>query len=116
MLRGSLAVLWIGSGLIGLLQPTTVTAAALRILDLGSRGNALLVWASCLLDIALGIALLTRWRPAITAVAQLLLVGIYTAFLTVAHPSLWGDPFGPLLKNIPIMVAILVLAAIETDR
>jgi uncharacterized membrane protein (DUF106 family) len=34
----------------------------------------------------------------------------------MAQPALWLDPFGPLLKNIPFVVAILVLAAIEADR
>jgi hypothetical protein len=34
----------------------------------------------------------------------------------VAEPALWADPFGSLLKNLPIIAAILALAAIETDR
>jgi hypothetical protein len=74
------------------------------------------VWASCLLDIAIGTALLARRRPSAIAALQLAVVAAYTTGLTVAQPSLWADPFGPLLKNLPIMIAIMMLAAIENDR
>jgi nucleoside-diphosphate-sugar epimerase len=65
---------------------------------------------------ALGVALISRWRPVAVAIAQATVIAAYTAGLTYAAPSLWTDPFGPLLKNVPVLVAALVLAAIETDR
>jgi len=34
----------------------------------------------------------------------------------VLRPALWLDPFGPLLKNVPIIAAVLALGAIENDR
>ena len=40
----------------------------------------------------------------------------YTTALTVALPALWADPFGPLLKNLPIAVLVLVALAIQDDR
>ena len=49
-------------------------------------------------------------------VDQLILVIGYTAGLTYARPALWFDPFGPLLKNLPIMAAILILAVLERER
>jgi len=44
------------------------------------------------------------------------MIGGYTLLLSVALPGLWLDPFGPLLKNLPIMVAVLLLAALEQER
>ncbi len=115
LLRWSLAALWIGSGVVGLLQPAEVTRWVLGALGL-PEGAAFLGWAACLADIALGLALLARWRPGLVAALQCALVGAYTLGLGLALPGLWADPFGPLLKNLPILAAILALAAIETDR
>jgi len=67
-----------------------------------------------LVDLVLGFAVLAR-KPWAT-VAQIVIVALYTVALSMAQPALWLDPFGPLLKNIPFVVAILVLAAIEADR
>jgi uncharacterized protein YbjT (DUF2867 family) len=116
LLRWTLALLWLASGAIGLLQPAAVTQPIAAGFGLAGTAASVAVWASCLLDLALGVLLLGRIRPGATAALQLAVVAAYTAGLTVALPPLWADPFGPLLKNLPIMVAILVLAAIENDR
>ena len=70
-------------------------------------------WAGAALDVALGLALLWRsWRrPA--AIAQLAIMALYTALATVALPSLWLDPFGPLLKNLAVLTATLAFLATE---
>lgn len=36
--------------------------------------------------------------------------------LTVALPDLWADPLGPLLETPPLVVATLVMIAIEVER
>ncbi len=111
-LRASLALLWLGSGLVGLLQPSAVTAALLSPLGLGPRIGQL----ACVLDVAIGIAVLARWRPGWVALIQLLVIIGYTLALTVADAALWLDPFGPLLKNVPILLSVLVLAVLERER
>jgi len=47
---------------------------------------------------------------------QLLVIAAYVSVLTLALPELWIDPFGPLLKVLPIAVATLVMIALETER
>lgn len=116
LLRWTLAAMWLASGAIGLLQPPKTIGPITSAVGLGVAAVAAAIWASCLLDIAIGIALLVRLRSAILAPLQLAVVAFYTALLTWAVPSLWVDPFGPLLKNLPVMAAVLVLAAIEDDR
>jgi hypothetical protein len=39
-----------------------------------------------------------------------------TLVIGLALPQLWLDPLGPLLKNIPILIAILVHGAIGDKR
>jgi hypothetical protein len=116
LLRWTLAALWIVSGVVGLLQPGSVTAPLAAGFGLAGAASIIALWASCLIDVALGLALMARWRPGLLAALQLAVIAAYTIGLTAVQPSLWVDPFGPLLKNLPILAAVLALAAIEPDR
>lgn len=40
----------------------------------------------------------------------------YTAFFTLFAPMLWLLPMGGVLKNIPILALIAVLAVLEGER
>ena len=116
LLRWALALMWVASGIVGLLQPGASVSAILA--GLGITGAAALVtlWTTCLLDLLVGAAVFLRWRPPLLAAVQLAIVLLYTVGLTWAEPALWADPFGPLLKNLPILVAIAILAAVERER
>jgi len=116
LLRAALAVMWLASGVVGLLQPTASVTAILAGLGIAGGAGLVVLWATCLLDIAVGAALVLRWRPALVGAVQIVLVLLYTIGLTLAQPALWADPFGPLLKNLPILVAIAVFAALERER
>jgi uncharacterized protein YbjT (DUF2867 family) len=116
LLRWTLALMWLASGAIGLLQPASITAPIFAAFGLSGAVASVIASAGCLLDIAIGALLLARRATGTIAALQLAVVVAYTAGLTFALPSLWADPFGPLLKNLPIMVAILILATIERDR
>ena len=67
-------------------------------------------------DLALGLALLRDWRPKRVAQAQIALVAVYTAGLTLIAPGLWLDPFGGLLKNLPVLALLLVHLALAEER
>jgi DoxX-like family len=47
---------------------------------------------------------------------QMVVVTGYSIVITIAMPHLWLDPFGPLLKNVPILLAIAVHGAIGDKR
>jgi uncharacterized protein YbjT (DUF2867 family) len=116
LLRLSLAALWLGSGLVGLLQPVAVVEASLGGVGLDGGAVRLLTVLASAADLAIGAALLARWRPGTLAALQIALVLGYSLALTVARPALWADPFGPLLKNLPILAAVAVLAVLERER
>lgn len=70
--------------------------------------------AACSVNIALGVAtLLVPGRP--LWLAQLVVMGFYTVALSWVAPQLWVDPFGALVKNIPIAVALLGLMAASSE-
>ncbi len=107
LLRFALAALWFGSALAGLLAPPALYA---RI------ASPLTAWIFCAIDLLIALALLARWRPGLLATLQLALVGGYTIGIGFVTPSLWLDPFGALLKNLPILAAIALWAVLEQER
>ena len=116
LLRWSLATLWMLSGFAGLVairEWTPLFAAALGVPFLAA-GAALV--AACFLDVVLACLLARRWKPRRLAAMQVLAIAAYTAVATLLWPSLWLESLGPLLKNIPIVAAVLALGAIEEDR
>lgn len=115
-LRFMLALMWLVSGMVGFFYPPALlhSMAAVTGLSFGVLHAAGI--AGCFADLLLGVLVLARWRPPMLATIQIALIAGYTLFLSWALPDLWMDPFGPLLKNLPIMVAIAIWAALEQDR
>ena len=114
LLRVALAAMWLVSGLSGLLHRAELAA---RLASwLGSGGSEAFVWASSSFDIAVACLVALRWRTGLMTAVQILAIGAYSVALTVLDPALWLAPFGPLIKNGPILIAVAVLAAIEHDR
>ncbi len=116
LLRASLALLWIASGFAGLdgLREWTPLLASTLGVPFVVAGAALI--AACVFDIALACLLVRRWRPRRLAAIQAATILAYTAIATILWPSLWLESLGPLLKNIPVVAAVLALGAIEEDR
>lgn len=116
LLRTTLIPLWLGSAIIGVLAP----AASYAAVDTALAGLGLASWPLALgfssLDFLIAGALFLHWRPRLLAAIQLAIVGGYTILLTALAPALWLEPFGALLKNLPIIVAIGVWAILEEER
>lgn len=70
-----------------------------------------LVDATCVVELGLGVATFAGWRLAWVGGAQLALVLGFTAVLAATGSPLWGHPFGPITKNIPLVGAILAVIA-----
>jgi hypothetical protein len=68
------------------------------------------------LDLVIAAALLAGWRLKDLADVQLVMVAGYTLMLTFLAPGLWGDLFGGLLKNIPLVALILVHRILGEER
>jgi len=115
-LKTVLVLLWIVSGILGLACGRS--AAHTLAASLGLPG----VWADplwvggSLLDLAMALLLVIDRRGAKAMIGQLLVVLGYTGLLSLALPVLWLDPFGPLLKNLPILLAILVNGVLSDRR
>ena len=114
LVRMSLAFLWAGSGLVGLTTDSRVYGAVLKPLA-GAWGHELAVAAS-VVDLGVAAALVLGWRPKLMAWVQAALIVGYTATLGMVDPTMWGDPFGAVIKNVPLLVLVLVYRVLEEER
>lgn len=114
--RWGLALLWLASALLGLFAGHSRTLEVLAAAGAPEAAAFPLQIGTALLDLAIAALVVRDSRARIATAAQLAVVAGYTLALTIALPALWTDPLGPLLKNLPILLLILVHGAIGDRR
>jgi nucleoside-diphosphate-sugar epimerase len=116
-LRIGLALIWIATALVSaFIYPLDRSVQMVSGLGLDGWEASALVYAGAALDGILGLALLLNYKPALIGVLQLATVAIFTLLATFALPWAWAEPFGPLTKNIAVVLATLVMIALEARR
>ncbi len=114
VLRIALAFMWLMAGVVSLFfYPLEQSLALLAKLGFAGSMGTLAFYGAALSDILIGLSLLMRFRIRQIAILQLGLIVVYTAALSWVAPFMWADPFGPLVKNIPILVSILIMQKLE---
>jgi uncharacterized protein YbjT (DUF2867 family) len=116
LLKAVLVLMWLASAWLGLAHGAAQTVAVAHSLGLPTDWVDPLRVGSSLLDVAIGAQLLFDRSAARAALVQLVVVAGYTVVISLALPGLWLDPLGPLLKNLPVMLAIAVYGAIGDRR
>lgn len=113
VLRGALAVMWLGAAIVSAgLYPVAESLALLARTGLhGALAYGALYGASAL-DLVMGIATLVWPRRALW-LAQAVLIIAYTGIITVFLPEQWLHPYGPVVKNVPILAMLLLLYQLE---
>jgi len=112
MLRISLALLWIISGLVSTgVYPLEQSLALLESVGVPDSWQLASLYSASLLDVALGIALLLGWQIRRVAMLQIMLMLIYSLIIMLQLPQLLAHPFAPLVKNFPLIVATFVVIA-----
>lgn len=113
LLRIALAVMWLTAGIVSAgLFPVGESLELLARTGLhGALAHAAL-YGACALDIAMGIATLF-WPRRTLWLAQALLILAYTAVITLFLPEQWLHPYGPVVKNVPILALLLLLHQLE---
>ena len=114
LLRASVALVWIVTGIVSL-GPYPVSESLALLARVGLHGTFALValYTAALLDLALGLAtLILRRRQWLYAFQALVILG-YTAIITLWLPEYWLHPYGPVLKNLPLLAALWLLHALD---
>lgn len=114
VLRVSIALVWIVTGIVSLgLYPVEESYVLLARVGITGMLAPLMLYGAALLDLAFGVAILVLRRRRWLWLAQLAVILFYTAVITWKLPEFWLHPYGPLLKNLPMLAAIWLLLELE---
>jgi hypothetical protein len=116
LLRLSLAMVWIFTGIVSFgVFPVEDSYELLARTGVPTSWQPAMLFGAATFDLALGIA--TLWplrRRRWLWWSQIGLILFYTAVISLRLPEFWLHPYGPLLKNLPMLAALLLLAMLET--
>lgn len=115
-LKAVLLMMWLVSAWLGLFHGTAQTSNLVRSIGLPQTWADPLRIGSSVIDIAVAGVLWFDRSAARAALVQLAVVFGYTIVIGLALPQLWFDPFGAMLKNLPVMLTIAVYGAIGDKR
>jgi len=112
----SLAFLWIFTGLTSVFFSPEIGYEILANADITGSLADIAIYAGGILDIVLGLWLITSFKTKLCCITQITVITVYTVLLTFIDPSFWLHPFGPITKNIPIIVLISLILINKVDR
>jgi len=117
LLRLSIAFVWIFTGIVSaFFYPHENSFVLLEKIGLSGIALPLTLYGAALLDFLLGVATLFLYRLKLVVSLQLALIIFYSLLLTAIAPEYWLHPFGPLVKNIPLIVATIIMLILEVEK
>lgn len=117
LLRLSIAFLWIWSGIVSIFFfPPEQSYQFLEASGISGSAVPITLYGLALMDITLGLATLFAYRIRPLMISQLTIIFLYTITITFTLPEFWLHPFGPVLKNIPLLVTLLVYLNLEGEK
>lgn len=116
LLRISLGFLWLYSGLVSLFgYPHQLSFELLSQVGITSHQELFLYGAS-IIDILLGFFTLAGKKIVLVGLLQIIFTVIYSLLITIKLPEYWLHPFAPVAKNIPLIIATLIMMGMESKR
>jgi uncharacterized protein YbjT (DUF2867 family) len=113
LLRLSIAAVWIVTGIISFgIYPVSDSYALLRRVGVNAALAPFMLYGAAAFDLAIGIAILLLRKKWLWGI-QLLLIGFYSVLIAWKLPEFLVHPFGPLLKNLPMLAAIWLMLELE---
>jgi len=120
LLRVSVAIVWIVTGIVSLgVYPVDASYALLGRVGVPPALRPLMLYGAASLDLVLGALVFVLaadarrwlWRT------QAALIVVYSALIAWRLPGFWIHPYGPMLKNIPLLAGLVLLDTLEpTER
>ncbi|MCQ8104333.1 NAD(P)H-binding protein [Methylomonas sp. SURF-2] len=113
----SIALVWLWSGITSLLfYPHELSYQLLADTGITGIGAPLTLYGLAALDIVLGLATLARFHSSRLMLWQFWLVLAYSVVVALRLPEFVFHPFGPLLKNIPFLICLLIYRQLEGEK
>ena len=115
LIRTTLAIVWLVTGMLSLgIYPQQDSLQLLSRIGLQGTPALATLYLAALLDLALGFLTLVIRRKILWAI-QALLILFYTLMISFWLPEFWLHPFGPILKNLAILMLLWLLYQYEME-
>ncbi len=116
-LRLVIGFVWIWSGVVSaFLYPQPLALELLHEIGVPIGLDVPLLYVASFLDISIGVLTIMGCCLQGLLSLQIVVIVVYTLLLTLLAPYHWLHPFGPILKNFPLMVTIFILIKMERFR
>lgn len=117
LLRLTIAFVWIFTGIVSVFFfPVEESYAMLARAGITGYWAPIMLYGAATTDVALGLATLLAYRMSLVGTIQIAVIVLYTAIITFSQFEQWLHPFGPVSKNIPLIVATLIMMVLERQR
>lgn len=114
VLRAALAAVWLVAGVVSMgIYPVNDSYALLARVGITGSLAPIALYGAAALDFAFGLGTLFLRDRKLLWISQAALICIYTFTITLFLPEFWLHPFGPLIKNLPILAVIWLLYELE---
>lgn len=115
LFRYVLALVWFVTAALSFgIYPISGSLDLLQPLGLSGAPAMFMLMAASTLDLCLGLATLL-WPRRILWLMQIVLILGYSCIIAIYSPEYYLHPFGPVLKNLPILALLAFLFAHQTD-
>lgn len=115
LIRTTLAIIWLVTGMLSLgIYPQQDSLHLLSRIGLQGASALAVLYLAATLDIVLGLLTLFMRRK-ILWVLQALLIFFYTVMISFWLPEFWLHPFGPILKNLAMLMLLWLLYQYEME-
>jgi uncharacterized protein YbjT (DUF2867 family) len=116
LLRLCIGFLWLFTGIVSaFIYPIEESYKLLAATGISGILAPVMLYSASLLDGMLGIATWVGYRMRLVVGLQLLLMVSYMAILSWTLPEFWVHPFGPITKNLLLIVATLIMLVFEEE-
>jgi len=109
LIRITLATVWLTTGALSLgIFPVQESLNLLERVGLYGDFAQAVLYLAALMDIVFGALTLFKPSKALWLTQAITIVG-YTLIISLWLPEFWLHPFGPILKNLPILILLWLL-------
>ncbi len=113
-LRLSIAFVWLFTGIVSAwVFPVEQSYAMLAKVGIAGVWQPIMLYGAAATDMLLGIAAICSWRIRLVALIQIGIILLYSVIITIWLPEYWAHPFGSISKNLPLVIATLIMIVLE---
>jgi uncharacterized protein YbjT (DUF2867 family) len=114
ILRLSIAFVWLFTGyLSAFMFPQESSYTLLAQVGIDKVYAPIFLYGAAGLDFALGVTIALAYRIKLMGWIQIILILLYTLIITIYLPEQWIHPFGPVSKNLPLLISIMMMMTME---